>query len=97
MTLAAEKPALPPFKPLKQKPPKIKVERKADGIIHVSSEYPLGEMKRSTVHLLEEKAAAHPARNFIGERGKTGEWVYITYARPIAPRMPLRPRFSRAA
>ncbi|HSM95103.1 MAG TPA: AMP-binding protein, partial [Rhizomicrobium sp.] len=35
-------------------------------------------------HLLEERAAAHPERNFIGQRqtlpdGKTGDWKYITY------------------
>lgn len=79
MSLALEAQSLPPFKPLKQKPPKIKVDRRADGTIYVSSEYPLGEMYRSTVHLLEEKAAAHPARNFIGERDKSGQWTFITY------------------
>lgn len=79
MSVAAEKTQLPPFKPLKQKLPKIKVEKKPDGTIYVSSEYPLGEMKRSTVHLLEEKAAMHPDRNFIGERDASGAWTYITY------------------
>ncbi|KAB7738833.1 AMP-binding protein [Parvibaculum sedimenti] len=79
MSVAAEKTQLPPFKPLKQKPPKIKVEKKPDGTIYVSSEYPLGEMKRSIVHLLEEKAALHPDRNFIGERDASGAWAYITY------------------
>lgn len=33
MSLAAEMPRLPPFKPLKQKPPKIEVTRKADGTV----------------------------------------------------------------
>jgi feruloyl-CoA synthase len=79
MSVAAEKTELPPFKPLKQKPPKIRVEKKPDGTIYVSSEYPLGEMKRSTVHLLEEKAALQPDRNFIGERDASGAWTYITY------------------
>lgn len=79
MSLAVETPKLPPFKPLKQKPPKIEVVRKADGTVYVSSAYPLGEMKRSTVHLLEEKAAAHPDRKFIGERDKSGAWTYIAY------------------
>ncbi|HUD53293.1 MAG TPA: acyl-CoA synthetase, partial [Parvibaculum sp.] len=75
----AEAQSLPPFKPLKQKPPKITVEKKADGTIYVSSDYPIGEMKRSTVHLLEEKASEHPDRNFIGERDASGAWTYITY------------------
>ncbi len=79
MNLAAEKTGLPPFKPLKQKPPKIKVERKPDGSIYVASEYPLDSMRRSTVHILEEKAAQHPERNFIGERDASGAWTYITY------------------
>ena len=79
MSVAAGKTELPPFKPLKQKPPKIRVEKKPDGVTYVSSEYPLGEMRRSTVHLLDEKAAAHPERNFIGERDASGAWTYITY------------------
>lgn len=79
MSLAAEKTTLPPFKLLKQKPPKITVTRKDDGTVYVSCDYPLGEMKRSTVHLLEEKAALHPERNFIGERDASGQWSYITY------------------
>jgi len=75
----AEAQSLPPFKPLKQKPPKLRVERKSDGTIYVASEHPLGEMYRSTVHLLEEKATEHPDRNFIGERDASGAWAYITY------------------
>ncbi|HEY5338491.1 MAG TPA: AMP-binding protein, partial [Rhizomicrobium sp.] len=75
---------LPPFKPLPQKAPDIVVERKPDGTVYVSSNHPLGHMPRSIAHLLEEKAAAHPERNFIAERtplpgGKTGDWRYITY------------------
>jgi feruloyl-CoA synthase len=79
MSLAVEKTTLPPFKPLKQKAPKITVTRKPDGTIYVSCDHPLGEMKRSTVHLLAEKAALHPERNFIGERDQSGAWTYITY------------------
>ena len=75
---------LPPFKPLAQKPPSIAVERRADGTVYLNSKHPLGAMKRSVPHLLEEKAAAHPERNYIGERqtlpsGKLGDWRYITY------------------
>ena len=75
---------LPPFKPLPQKAPSISVERKSNGVIYITSSYALGPMHRSIAHLLEEKAAAHPERNFIGQRealpnGKTGEWRYITY------------------
>ncbi len=75
---------LPPFKELPQKPPLIDVVRKPDGTVYISSQHPLGEMHRSIAHLLEERANAHPERNFIGQRqmlpdGKTGDWKYITY------------------
>ncbi|HWA29998.1 MAG TPA: AMP-binding protein [Rhizomicrobium sp.] len=75
---------LPPFKPLPQKAPDIEVERKSDGTVYIRSRHPLGQMPRSIPHILEEKAAAHPDRNFIGQRqmlpdGKTGDWKYITY------------------
>ncbi|WP_339614023.1 AMP-binding protein [uncultured Parvibaculum sp.] len=68
-----------PFKPLKQKPPKIVVERMDDGTTYVRSQHELPEMNRSVPHILAEKAAAHPERNFIGERGPDGAWRYITY------------------
>ncbi len=75
---------LPPFKPLRQKPPLIDVTRKANGTIYVRSRHPLGPMHRSLAHMFEEKAALHPARNFIAERtplpnGETGDWRFITY------------------
>lgn len=79
MSLAEQADGPAPFKPLKQKPPKITVRRETDGTIYVSSDYPLPEMKRSVPHILEERAAAHPDRNFIGERDASGEWVFITY------------------
>ena len=75
---------LPPFKPLPQKAPDIEIERKSDGTVYIRSRHAPGQMPRSIAHLLEEKAAAHPERNFIGQRqmlpdGKTGDWKYITY------------------
>ena len=84
MNLQVKSGNLPPFKPLPQKPPRIDVTRKPDGTVYIRSLYPLGEMKRSVIHLFEEKAAAHPDRNYIAERtplpgGKTGDWRFITY------------------
>ena len=78
------KPELPPFKPLPQKAPDLAIERKPDGTVYISSRHPLGAMPRSIAHILEERAALHPERNFIGQRqmlpdGKTGDWKYITY------------------
>lgn len=79
MNLAEDTGAPAPFKPLKQKPPKITVKRTDDGTFYISSEYPLPEMKRSVPHILEERAALHPDRNFIAERDASGEWRYMTY------------------
>jgi len=75
---------LPPFKPLPMKAPDIEVVRKPDGTVYLSSRHPLGQMHRSTVHLFEQRASAHPDRKFIAERvplpgGGTGDWRFITY------------------
>lgn len=67
------------FKPLRQHPPKISLQHGAEGVVYISSDYPLGEMKRSVAHLLEARAAKHPERRFIAERDASGEWSYITY------------------
>ena len=79
MSLAEDTGAPAPFKPLKQKPPKITVKRTDDGTFYISSDYPLPEMKRSVPHILEERAALHPDRKFIAERDASGEWRYVTY------------------
>ena len=64
MSLAAEK--LPPFKPLKQKPPKISVERRDDGTIYVGGKIAsLGvdavpsEVSNLEAEWLERKLSAH--------------------------------------
>lgn len=70
---------LPPFKPLPQLPPKIYSQRRADGSWIIRSLYDLGPMHRSIVHLLEERAATHPARNLLAQRTPQGPWRYMTY------------------
>lgn len=84
MNLEVKSTDLPPFKPLPQKAPDLEIVRKDDGTIYISQRHALGEMHRSIAHLLEERAAEHPERNFIGERipqpdGKYGDWRFITY------------------
>ncbi len=84
MNLQVKSTDLPPFKPLPMKAPDLDVVKKPDGTVYLSSRHPLGEMHRSTVHLFETRAAAHPERKFIGERtplpgGGTGDWRFITY------------------
>lgn len=84
MSLAEDMGSPAPFKPLKQKPPKVSVKRGDDGAIYISSDHPLPEMKRSVPHILEERAAEHPERNFIGERDADGAWRFITYGQANA-------------
>jgi feruloyl-CoA synthase len=84
MNIQVKSTDLPPFKPLPMKAPDLEVVRKPDGTVYLSSRHPLGAMHRSTVHLFEQRAAAHPDRKFIAERtplpgGGTGEWGFITY------------------
>jgi feruloyl-CoA synthase len=84
MNLRVKNTELPPFKPLPMKAPDVEVVRKPDGTVYLSQRHPLGEMHRSTVHLFEQRAAAHPDRKFIAERtplpgGGTGDWRFITY------------------
>lgn len=84
MNFQEKREALPPFKPLPMKPPLVDVTKKPDGTVYIRSRHPLGQMPRSVVHMLEEKAAKHPGRNFIAERtplpdGKTGDWRFVTY------------------
>src|SRR5215472_15114 len=84
MNVRVKSSELPPFRPLPMKPPAIDVLRKPDGSIYISSRLPIAHMHRSIAHLLEERAASHPERRFIGERtplpdGTTGDWRFISY------------------
>ncbi|MCI4643297.1 MAG: AMP-binding protein [Hyphomonadaceae bacterium] len=72
--------ALPPFRPLAQKPPNIHVERRADGTIYLTSRETPGPRPRTIPHCLDERAGEHPARPFLKERaGGSGNWVHATY------------------
>jgi feruloyl-CoA synthase len=84
MNLQVKNAELPPFKPLPMKAPDVEMVRKPDGTVYLSQRHPLGEMHRSTVHLFDQRAAAHPDRKFIAERtplpgGGTGDWRFVTY------------------
>src|SRR5215472_11938087 len=84
MNVRVKSSELPPFRPLPMKPPAIDVLRKPDGSTYISSRLPIAHMHRSIAHLLEERAATHAERRFIGERtplpdGTTGDWRFISY------------------
>jgi feruloyl-CoA synthase len=71
--------SLPPFKPLPQLPPRIYSQRRADGSYIIRSLYDPAPLHRSIVHLLEERAAQHPARHLLAQRTPAGPWRFMTY------------------
>lgn len=71
---------LPPFKPLPMKAPDVNVEYRPDGSILISSNHAHGDGPRSIAHLLAERAAEHPDRPYILQRGPGhGPWDGVTY------------------
>ncbi|MCF6329261.1 MAG: AMP-binding protein [Henriciella sp.] len=77
----ADTDALPPFRPLAQKPPDIECLRKDDGTIYISQRHKPGERPRSVPHALVTRAAEHPDREWLKQRDhETDEWVSVTYA-----------------
>ncbi|WP_374344831.1 AMP-binding protein [Phenylobacterium sp.] len=77
---AAVSAAPPPFKPLAQKPPSVKVEARPDGSYIVSSNHPPAEGPKSIAQLLADRAAAHPERPYLLQREPGhGPWRGVTY------------------
>jgi feruloyl-CoA synthase len=73
-------PELPPFSVLPHKAPDISVERRSDGVVLIRSNHPPAIGPRSIAHLLEERAAEFPDRNYIRYRlPGNGPWAGITY------------------
>jgi feruloyl-CoA synthase len=71
----------PPFKQLPMKEPDVAVERRADGVVYIRSNHPMGARPRSIPHLLDEKAKEHPNRPFLKQREPGhGPWRTIAYA-----------------
>ncbi|PCG13600.1 AMP-binding protein [Sphingomonas adhaesiva] len=69
-----------PFKPLPQKAPDVEVERRDDGVVLIRQRHAMAPPARSIVHLLAERAAAHPERPFILQRTVDGGgWEGISY------------------
>jgi dCTP deaminase len=61
-------------------PPRVSVERRADGSSVLRSPEPLGPIGRAIGESLERWAAEAPDRPFLKERGPDGAWVGPTYA-----------------
>lgn len=79
MTAMPATKSLPSFKPLPQLPPKIYSQRRADGATIIRSLYDPAPMHPSIAHLLERRAAEHPARNLLAQRTPQGPWRFMTY------------------
>ena len=72
--------ALPPFRPLAQKAPDVECRKQVDGTIYLSQRYKPGPRPRTIPHALVDRAKAHPTRDWLKQRDKTGErWDAITY------------------
>lgn len=71
---------LPPFRPLTQCPPDIRMTKTEGGVIYLTPNQSPGERPKSVPHCLDQKADAHPDRVFLKERdSETGQWVSRTY------------------
>jgi feruloyl-CoA synthase len=76
---------LPPFKNLPMTAPDVTLERRTDGVMYLRANQAPGDRPRSIAHLLDERAAMHPDRDFLKQRAPTpsvaglGPWRAITY------------------
>lgn len=68
-----------PFRRLDNRVPALDVEEREDGALLLRCPYPPGARPRSVVHALEERAAAHPERTLLAERGEHGAWTELSY------------------
>lgn len=65
------------------RPAAVEMEQRADGAVLLRSPYAPGKAPRSIVHLLAERAQAHPDRPFLLRRGPDGQWRGVTYAEAV--------------
>jgi feruloyl-CoA synthase len=75
----------PPFKPLPMRGADITVTRGEGGVVYIRSNHPPGQSPRSIAHLLAERAAAHPERDYILQRAPGhGPWGGVTYGQALS-------------
>ena len=76
----ADSASLPPFRPILQRPPDIRMRKTGDGIIYLTPNQVPGDRPRTIPHCLDNKAAAHPDRVFLKERDPASDaWTELTY------------------
>jgi feruloyl-CoA synthase len=76
----APQPPGPDIGTLPYRCPGLIIEHRSDGSVLLSSPHPPASRHRSVAHLFEERAIAHPSRDFIMRRSATGSWEGLTYA-----------------
>jgi feruloyl-CoA synthase len=63
----------------------ITVTRGEGGVVYIRSNHPPGQSPRSIAHLLAERAAAHPERDYILQRAPGhGPWGGVTYGQALS-------------
>lgn len=83
MSMTAARPAKPPFASLDFAEPSVRVERRADGSLMLSSGHELGDYPRSVGDMLVGQATRHPDRVFLAERSPDGGWRKATYGQAL--------------
>ena len=58
----------------------VDVERRDDGTVVLRCPEPLASVPESIIEMLRDHAAAHPERDFLCERDRSGGWRRVTYA-----------------
>jgi feruloyl-CoA synthase len=72
-----------PVRPVRLGPRDVVVDRRPDGIIHLTSPHPLPPYPAKITERLEHWAAAAPERTFLAQRDAAGRWRTVTYAQAL--------------
>ncbi len=60
-------------------PPDTAMERRADGMIILTSRRPLGEYENSIPAVLRARASSHPGRPLAAQRDEQDQWATVSY------------------
>jgi feruloyl-CoA synthase len=55
----------------------------ADGVVYLTAAHPLGPYAKRMTDWLDEWAVRAPARPFLAQRGRTGDWRIVSYAQAL--------------
>jgi feruloyl-CoA synthase len=72
-----------PVRSVRLGPRDVVVDRRPDGIIHLTSPHPLPPYPAKLTERLEHWAAAAPERTFLAQRDAAGGWRTVTYAQAL--------------